>query len=150
MLYNTTRLEIFLQLRLCITCLCGTALRSLPLCNLLQVGWRAPCTWDRGLECNAKATVLRCRKSVCHHSKPILLQGPLPTSSVPSRMSGMHPLQSHSNTFLQLGTSVASPHLSEDKRIKGSNAGARIQSTASEGQTGPSQKRNLYASIAKY
>lgn len=134
MLYNSTRLETFLQLRLRINCLCGTALWTLSLsATYSKLGGEpsAPGTRDQ------TAMVLCCRKSLCHHSKPLL---PLLTSSVSSCTPGMHPLQSHSNMFAQLGINVASSHMSEDKRIKGSNAGARIQSTASEGQTDPSQK----------
>lgn len=116
---------------------------SLPLCNPLQAARRALCTRSKGSECKRKATVLRCRKSACHSGKSLLLQGPLLTSSIPSYTSGMHPLQSHSNVFTQLGTNAASSHMSEDNRIKASNTDARIQSTASEGQRSPSQKRKF-------
>lgn len=68
---------------------------SLPLCNLLQDGWGALCTWNKGSDQN-QAIVLHCRQGGATRA-PLLLQGPFPSSSIPQLRQERIPSNQHSN-----------------------------------------------------
>lgn len=68
---------------------------SLPLCNLLQDGWGALCTWNKGSDQN-QAIVLHCRQGGATRA-PLLLQGPFPSSSIPQLREERIPSNQHSN-----------------------------------------------------
>lgn len=108
----------------------------------------APGTRDRSAKARQPC---RTAGKVVPPGQPLLLQGPFLKQQHPQlHVRNASPPVNTGTWFTQLRTSVASSHMSENKTIKGSNTGARIQSTASEGQTGPLQKRNLLAQTANY
>lgn len=118
-------------------------------CNLLRVGWKALCTWDKGSEWKSKATELCCRKSVLSHQ----------AASVPKTSTNHRCPQLHTRNAAPRHTAIYMPswkplwHLLICQRTKESKGLMQVQESKVQLQKvkQPHHRReNLLELIAKY
>lgn len=128
-LYNSSRLETLLQLRVCVTFYAAQHDGLSPSLQSTASWTESPLHLGQGIRVQKKdhgaALLEKC--------VPQQQAASAPRASTNQQCPRLHARSiPASDMFAQLGTNVASPHVSADKKIKGSNTGERIQSTASE------------------